>query len=304
MRETKSYTAGHFELAIDGHPSTAYLKSVDGGFIRGGLMDEPIGPHNMRIKHISTVDIDPFSIDVGLSGAKAILHWIQSSWNKQYSRRNGQITHANFDLEQTFVHEFTESLITETTFPTLDGSSKEAGYLKLKIQPEGAITKHEKGGRIRSNLGAKQKMWLCSGFRLNIDHVDGVEYTNKIESFTITQGVNKFYTGADRFPTITPTNIKFPSLTGTIALGYAEALHKWHDSYVVHGKADPSMQKSGSIEFLAPNRSSVLFRLNLYEVAITAFSIVSAPANADQIKRAKFELYVGRMDLDANTGFE
>ena len=305
MSDSKSYTAGHFELAIDGHPSTAYLKTVDGGYVRASLMDEPIGPENMRIKHTSTVDIEPFSLDFGISGASDVLKWIRDSWKKQFSRRNGQITHANFDLNQTFTHEFGDALITETTFPTLDGASKEAAYLKLKFQPESVITKKQDGGRVQSNIGSKQKMWMCSGFRLMIDGIDGVEYTNKIESFTIKQSIKKFYTGADRFPTVEPTKIEFPNINGTIGLGYADSLIAWYQKYVVDGQADTSAQKTGSIEFLSPDRASVIFRLNLYEVGIHHLSIVPSPANADQIKRAKFELYVGHMDLDdGSSGFE
>ena len=71
---------------------------------------------------------------------------------------------------------------------------------------------------------------------------------------------------------------------------------------MVKGKADPSVQKTGSLEFLGPNKSEVLFRINLYEVGMIAVSMMASTANADQIKRAKFELYIGRMDLDGDGG--
>src|SRR5580692_7722293 len=106
MTQKRSYTAGHFEMLIDGSPSTAYLKSVDGGYVRASLIEEPIGPDHLRIKHTSTVDIEPFTIDFGLSGSEDVLKWIQSSWRREWSRRNGQINHANFDLYKTFEHEF------------------------------------------------------------------------------------------------------------------------------------------------------------------------------------------------------
>ena len=147
-------------------------------------------------------------------------------------------------------------------------------------------------------LGAKQKLWMCSGFRLKIDGLQDVEYTNKIESFTIKQGVRKFYTGEDRFPQIEPTKIEFPNISGTISLEYADRLLEWYDRYVVKGQKDPKAQKSGSLEFLAPDRNQVLFRINLYEVGLHHLAMVQSQANADQIKRMKFELYVGRMDLD------
>ena len=301
----KASTGGHFELAIDGHPTTAYLKTVDGGYIRAGLMDEPIGPENHRIKHTSVASIEPFSVEFGLSGANDVLRWIQQSWRKEWSRRNGEIKHANFDLYQTFTHEFYDALITETTFPALDGASKDAAYLKVKIQPERVVTAKADGDQVKSNLGAKQKLWMCSSFRLHIDGIQDIEYTNKIESFTIKQGIKQLYTGLERFPQIEPTKIEFPALTCTIALGYADAILKWYDEAVVKGGSDPSLQKSGSLEFLSPDRKDVIFRINLYEVGLGHAQIPQSTANADQIKRVKFELYVGRMDLDGVTmGFE
>ena len=306
MTLNRSYTAGHFELQLDGHKTTAYLKSIDGGWVRASPLAEPIGPHNEQIKHTTTVDIEPFSIDFGLSGANDVLKWIQQSWRKDWSRRNGQITHANFDKFQTFEHEFFDALITETTFPTLDGASKDPAYIKIKLQPERVISKQSGGmTRLQGQMSAKQKLWMCSGFRLNIDGVQNIEYTNKIESFTIKQGVKQLYTGVERFPQIEPTKIEFPALTGTIALGYADAILKWYDDAVVKGANDPSQQKSGSLEFLSPDRSQVIFRINLYEVGLGHAQIPQSTANADQIKRVKFELYVGRMDLDGVTmGFE
>jgi hypothetical protein len=294
----RSYTAGHFELLIDGHASTAYLKSVDGGHVRANVVDEPIGHDIVRVKHTSTVDIEPFSIDFGIAGANDVLLWIQSSWRKNWGRRNGQITHANFDLYRTFEHEFFDALISETTFPTLDGASKEAAYMKIKVQPERIVTRKASGSQLQAHLSPKQKLWLPSGFRLNIDGLDEMKYTNKIESFTIKQGIKKLYTGEDRFPQIEPTKIDFPNITGTISLEYADRLLQWYDQYVVKGQADTKAQKSGSIEFLSPDRQKTLFQINLYEIGLHHLQVMQSAANADSIKRVKFELYVGRMDLD------
>ena len=38
--QKRSFTSGHFELQIDGHASTAYLKQVDGGWVRASVIDE------------------------------------------------------------------------------------------------------------------------------------------------------------------------------------------------------------------------------------------------------------------------
>ena len=299
--QKRSYTSGHFELMIDGHRSTAYLKTVDGGSTKASLVDEAIGPDNQRIKHMSTIDVEPFSIDFGIAGAKDILKWIQNSWRKNFARRTGQITHANFDLKATYRSEFYDALITETTFPALDGSAKEAAYMKIKVLPERTVESTLPGTQtVESTLGSKQKMWTPSSFRLNIDGIDDAKYANKIESFTIKQGVKKFYTGQGRHPQIEPTKIEFPNITGTISLQYADKILAWHRDYVQSGMKDTKAQKTGSLEFLGPDKKQTLFAINLYEMGIMSATLSQSQANSDQIKRVKFELYVGRMDLDGS----
>lgn len=293
----RAYTAGHFELLIDGHKSSAYVKSVEGGHVRASTIEEPIGPENLRIKHTSVVDIEPFTVDCGISGLGDVLRWIQASWRKKFDRRNGQITHANFDLKRTFEHEFYDALICETTFPTLDGGAKEAAYMKVKIQPERIKSQKTNTAPVQANVGSKQKMWLPSSFRFNIDGIDEMKYANKIESFTVKQGVKKLYTGEDRFPQIEPTKLEVPNIVGTISLEYADKLIEWYDQYVVKGQADPKAQKSGSIEYLAPDKKTVLFEINLFGLGMQHLSIAQSSANQDAMKRVKFELYTSGIDI-------
>ncbi|HET7501675.1 MAG TPA: hypothetical protein VFK02_11745, partial [Kofleriaceae bacterium] len=137
-----------------------------------------------------------------------------------------------------------------------------------------------------------------SAFRFTLDQIDDMQYTNKIESFTIKQGVKKMFTGADRFPQIEPTGIQFPNISGTISLGYADKLLKWHHDYIVKGTKDPKAQMSGAIEFLSPDRTKTIFRINLFQVGLVSAAVQQATANVDQIKRVKFEMFVGSMKLD------
>ena len=301
---SKSYTAGHFELLIDGHKSTAYLKSVDGGWTRASVVDDPMGGNVNRVKHISSVEVEPISMEFGLTGANDVMQWIQGSWNRQWGRRNGQISHANFNLYETYQHEFFDALITETTFPTLDGASKDSGYIKVKIQPERVVTKKlsGEGSRVDGKMGTNQKLWTPAAFRFSIDTIDEMQYTNKLESFTIKQGIKKLYTGAGRFPQVEPTNITFPNLTGTISLQYADKLLQWHEDYINTGTKDPRAQKTGSIEFMSPDRKKTIFRINLFQVGLAFAGIQQSDANADSIKRVKFEMYVHRMELDGSGG--
>jgi hypothetical protein len=292
-----AYTSGHFELAIDGVKTTAYLKSLDGGFMGHSLVDEAIGTENKRIKHSAVADVEPISFEIGMAGSAGVLKWIQDSWNKDFSTRNGQINHANFNMETVFEHQFLDALITETTFPTLDGASKEAAYLKVKFQPTSVATRKTRGPKISPVGGSKQKMWLSSAFRLNIDGIDDASYTNKIDSFTIKQNVKKLHTGMHRVMQLAPTKLDFPNITCTIALEKADGILDWYERYVVAGKKDPYAQRNGSLEFLTPDRKKTLFRLDLVNMGLLKAQLPQSTANSDQIKRVKFELYVTEMKL-------
>ena len=70
MLTRNSYASGHFELRIDGHKSTAYVKSVEGGWSRANIVDDAHGPDPQRVKQISSVDIDPISIEVTAENAE------------------------------------------------------------------------------------------------------------------------------------------------------------------------------------------------------------------------------------------
>src|SRR5258705_13987785 len=105
-----SFAAGHFELQIDGHKSTAFVKSVEGGWSRANISDDAVGPDGQRIKQITTRDIDPITVEFGLAGANDMLKWIQASWKRNPEKRHGQITHADFDMRAMFQHEFFNAL--------------------------------------------------------------------------------------------------------------------------------------------------------------------------------------------------
>ena len=88
-----------------------------------------------------------------------------------------------------------------------------------------------------------------------------------------------------------------------MALEYADSVMRWYDQFVRAGKRDPRSERTGSIEYLHPDRTGVNFRINLYEVGLKSFNIIKSDGMSDSIKRAKFELYVGKMDVDLGSGF-
>jgi len=303
VREKRAYSGGHFELSLDGHKTTAYIKSVDGGNKKFNIIEEGHGSDLNKQKHPATLDIEPFTIECGMSGTNDILRLMEKSWKKGFRGFNGQVTHGDFNLNPVFEHQFLGAYLTEITFPTLDGSSKDPAYLKFKIQPQDVKTRTMSGGpKLQMPMSPKQKMWNASSFRFAIDGIDDTHNTNKLESFTIKQGVKKHYNGEERALRLQPSNVVFPSLSGTIALAYADGLFRWHEDTHQRGMTSRRSQRSGTVEFLAAD-GKILFAIHLYEVGITTVHVAPSTANQDQVKRAKFELHVGRMELDPGMPF-
>jgi hypothetical protein len=147
-------------------------------------------------------------------------------------------------------------------------------------------------------------MWLSSSFRITIEGVD-LSQTNKIESFTIKQGVKKHHYGKARMPTVEPTKIEFPNLVGTISLSAADDLIAWYNTSILKG-SNEKVLRTGAIEFLSPDRASTIFKIDLQDVGLHHIEVAHADANGDAIKRLKYELYVGSMDLtgDGALGLE
>jgi T4-like virus tail tube protein gp19 len=292
-----AYTSGHFLFRLDGSKDTSWLKSVDGGGVKGAVTEESIGPDNFQLKHVATVEIEPLSIEVGMSASSPIFTWIQDSWKRQFSRRNGEVVHADFNLASVLAQSFEEALISEVTFPALDGSNKEAAYLSLKLLPERIKLEKRGGERLSAEETPKQKLWTPASFRLDIDGVD-CKHVNKIESFTVKQKIKPLYTGKSRYPELEPTGVEFPKLNLSIAAAYADGFIDWYNKLVVEGDQDPRQQKTGSIDFLDPSTNEEIFSVQLNKIGINHLTIEKSEANAESIKRCKIELFVESMELN------
>jgi hypothetical protein len=292
-----AYTSGHFLFHLDGEKDTSWLKSVDGGSVKAAVLEENVGPDLVQLKHLSTVEIDPLSLEVGLSASSSIFRWIDDSWKRRFSRRSGSVVHANFNLEAVLEQQFQDALVSEVSFPTLDGSDKNPAYVTVKLLPE-RITINTRGREKISGIdGQKQKLWTPSSFQLDINGVN-CDHVNKIESFTVKQKIKPLYVGSNRYPELEPTGVEFPKLTVSIAAAHAGDFIKWHQDAVVNGDKDPKHQKPGAIEFLDPTTAKTIFKIELKNIGISQLSIEKSEANSESIKRCKIELFVESMELD------
>ena len=291
----RSFTPGNFQLMLDGI-TCGFLKSVDGGAAVAQVLSEP-GPAYFAKKHLGPISYGPFALQAGPAMSKDLYDWISASWNGKYVRKNGSVV----AMDQKFVavsqREFFNALITETTIPALDGSSKDPAYLTLKVAPE--YTRSTKAsGKAAGIAKTAQKVWLPSNFRVTIDGLDCTK-VRAVDSFSVTQKVATDDIGDARDYRREPGKVEFPNLTITLAEVSAQSWFDWFEDFVIKGNSDESKEKQGSIAFLSPNRQDELLRIDLFNLGIFSIGSDKVEANADRVATVTAHLYCERMEFHA-----
>lgn len=292
----RTYTAGRFSLLIEGKP-VSFVKKLQGGTLVGAVgIDASRGGEGAK-KQLTGTKVEEITAVVGID--KPLLDWVAQSWKGSSQPKNGSIVSADFNYKSMRKVDFSSAFITETTVPKLDGSSKGTGSFTVKIQPGSVQFSKGDGASIQPSIGPKQKSWLESNFRFEMDGLDGTRVAS-IESFTVRQTAAQV--GDVREATKASGGVEFPNLKLSISQASFSTWWDWYNDFVVNHNADDQHEKNGAIVLLEPNMKDELGRINLFNCGIYRLASDSE-ANADKIVRFTAELYCERMELAIqNTG--
>jgi hypothetical protein len=291
----RSYGAGNFGLTLDG-TNAGFLKAVEGGAATADVVIEKAGPDNISKKHVAGIKYEELSLTVGFD-SRPITDWIAATWNGTFSRKSGSVQLADYQLNIRGERQFANALLTGTTIPALDGSSKQPSYLTLTIAPE-FVREMGGSGKLQGSAGKSQKQWLPSNFRFEMGDLDGTK-VSRIDSFTVGQKVVENPVGELRDYEKQPGTLVFPNLRITLAAGSSESWAKWHDDFVIKGNNGDAQEKDGSIVFLSANRQDELARINLVNCGIFRLGDAPRQANADALGLVTADLYCERMEFVA-----
>ena len=296
MAGTRSFAAGNFALNLDG-VACGFVKSAEGGDAYSEVVETTSGPSAFTQKHIGGVKYDDIALNIGFAMAQNVYDWIEESWKMNYSRKDGSIVVADASGNAKSEREFFHALINEVTIPALDASSKNAGFIGLKIAPE--LTRNRKtDGKVASPKATTQKPFLTSNFRLELGKLP-CDKVMKIESFTVTQTVQTDDIGDVRDVVKEPGKLDFPNLQVTMAAANAAPWLTWFEDFVINGKNTADQELNGAIVFLTQDRKTELGRVNLVNVGI--FRLRTINPTAEQAARLEAHLYCERMELQVGT---
>jgi len=300
--------ASNFLLHLDGSADVSFINSVSGGELKANNTTQKIGATLYVQKNNTTVEVEPFTAEIGMAVSKPILDWFNESCQQRYSRRTGAWVMANQEFEIELIRNFYNALLVEATFPAMDASASKPAWLKLKIHPE--FTKDEaesKGRKLRSEFSSKQLLWSPCNFRLNLDHSelnDVCGYVTKVDELTVKQNVKSLWMGAERFPQVEPTGVEFPNVSFHLPAAYAKPFQDWHKKMVVEGKTINDIKVSGSLEYLDHSTRHTLLELDLHDMGISAVVADKSAADAQDPQSVKVELFCHYMQLRYGSGMQ
>lgn len=292
----RSYVSTHFALQV-GTENSGFLKSVEGGSATAEVVTEPAGPSPYSKKHLGPVSYEPIAMQIDLNLAKSVYEWIDATWMGNSQPKSGSIAILDAQYKVVQEQQFSDARITEVTIPALDGSSKDAAYLTVKLAPEMTHFKKGDGASFAKPLQARsQKRWLICNFRLGIDGID-CQKVSKIDSFTIRSMDADNSVGEMRDYQKVPGKIEFPNLAVTMSENGAQSWFDWHEDFVIKGNCGDEQEKNGTLSFLAPDAKTELARINFFNLGIFKLTPVKNTNLADQVRRVAAELYCERMEF-------
>jgi hypothetical protein len=235
--------------------------------------------------------------------SKALYGWIKATLDRKYERHNGAIVSASFDNREMSRMTFNQALIREIGFPALDAASKDAAKMRIQISPE--ITRFVRSSGATTTaakfpISAQiQKRWLPANFRLKIEGLDeACARVNKIDAITIKQKVAESSIGEQRVYQKEPGSLEIPNLVITVPEAYADGFYKWHEDFVIRGMNGQDKERGGTLEYLTPTLTEVLFKLTFSGLGIFKLAPEKAEAGAEIIRRVKAEMYCEDMRFD------
>jgi hypothetical protein len=286
-------------LGDPAHGDLTFLREVTGGTVVGQVTSHTSGNEHFARKQLDGTRNDDFRVQFGTAMSSGLVDWISASWGPKPPKRDGAVLACDLQYLIRSERGFKGALISETAFPAFDAASKTSGYLTVRFATRSLLPVKDPGTKLTLNLGSggKQKLWLTSNFRLQIDGLDCTK-VSRIAPFAVRRPIELVSTGGTTDLRAGP--IDFPSLRIAFPATSAGSWAAWYDDFVVKGSNGPAKERKGSLTLLAPNLVSELARVDFGGLGIfrlTTDRDEDAPPH--QIATITADLYCEQMVLVA-----
>jgi hypothetical protein len=281
-------------ITVDGSPLDEVI-SFDGGEARGTVAKDAAVNGLVR-KHISNIFYSDMTVTVGAGLSNAFYVWIQGMFNRAYTLRNGSLLSADAQGNPRGEIDFYSALITKVVFPALDSLHRAPAAIAVTFSPEQIRTLQP--SIITRFGGAKQKAWQCSNFRLQIAGLEEAStHVTKVDAFTVKQPIAADQIGIFREPTKSLTPLDVSDLVFYCPEEFAGPFRAWAYDALVNGHHLAADEKTGTLEFLAPDKKTVYFTLTFGGLGIYGCGLEGDDMKTPINRNVKVELYCETVSL-------
>ncbi len=301
MPPQRAYVASKFAFELDGSGVMGFLNSAEGGGLKTDVVDYKQGALVDVWRQVGRPKFEDITVKVGMGMSKAFYTWISDFFNRKITRKNGAIVLGDFNYKERARRSFVDALISEVQIPTLDGGSKEAAFMTIKLVPEGMTYETVTDGpKIESPPGMRQpnKMWHAANFRFNVDgYESSFARVTKIDGFSIKQQILEYPSGHRRTPVRVPGRLEYPNLTVYIPAVDADKVIEQANARDLDYEAPASGGMTGVIELRSPD-SGVMCTITLKGVDIVSAEPQKSEASAETISLVKVMIQCESMSFE------
>ena len=292
MASAQTIMAGSDWLELQGVPA-GQLKSVEGGDASADVVTEKMGSDSITRKHIAGVKYEDITVSLGMGMSGSVYDWIDKTMQHVDQRLNGAIVTTGFDNKEVSRLNFFNATISEIGFPAPDSTSKDRGYITLKLTPE-YTTRVPGSGQKLSLQPVQQKQWNSANFRLKLAGLDCTRVT-QIDALTIMRPTTSHAVGELRDYEKEPAPLQIPNLAITLKESGSDGFRQWHENFVIKGNSGQTNEKNGTLDYLSQNMQDVLFTLTFQHLGIFRLTPDKRVAGSEQVRHLRAEMYCEEM---------
>jgi hypothetical protein len=284
-----------------------FCRSVEGGGLKAEMLKYELAGTQKRLdtwKWSGRPKFDDITVSVGMGMSPTFWDWIGEFFKCEGKRHNGSIQGADFGYNVKVRRDFKQAMISEVQLPAVDGSSKDACYMQVKLTPED-MEYTKGGGKLKGGPGVRQpsKRWLAANFRFSFDTLpaSAFERVTKVDGFTIKQQILDYASGNTRFPIRVPGRIEFPNITfyvpqNDVAPFEAEVKKRFKQHVAKNGAGF-----TGSLTYLASDNTTELLTVGMHGIDILSVEPEKFESTSDNVHRMKVTIHVEWMTFKYNT---
>jgi phage tail-like protein len=304
--DEKAYVANRFALELDDRKQAGFVSSIDGAHFKAQPVKQMVGNSNYVTIYSGKPSYDDITITVGTAMSPAFWKWVKASLDNKPQRSNGALVGYDFNNCERSRRTFYGALISQVQFPALDPTAKTPATIQVTISPERLEFKQgdmsKQGQNTAPNEMPKQKRWLTSNFRLELDRFKGDESltTLSVDAFTVKQNIIKQDIGYELITRKAVGRLELPQIVVSFPAAKGAEWIKWYERAIVKGNR-MDQTTTGVLTYYSTDRKE-LMRVEFSGVSLAGLEVDKYDAKKTSIANVQATLNIEAMKLVPGEG--